>query len=129
MDAREKEKLLVRACKTLGFEVWSRDRVWPGDREEWWLETAGTFPRDRKSVWLDGEQTFESVEKLLAKFLDVRCFWFPAYVSGVPVSRSAKEKLLDNPFCKWSEEQLAVVLDIFQGESVSQESALDKRGR
>lgn len=129
MDAREKVKLLVRACKTLGFAVMSRDRIWPDDREEWWLETAEPFPRDRKSVWLDGEHTFESAEKLLAKFLDVHGFWFPAYVSGVPISGSVRGKLLDNPFCKWSEEKLAIALDLFQGESISQESALGKRGR
>lgn len=123
-EDEDRVKLLARACKSLGFAVLSNT-----GEDEWWLETAEALPRERRNVWLDGEQVFESVEKLLAKFLDVRCFWFPAYVSGVPISGSVREKLLDNPFCKWSEEKLAIALDLFQGESISQESALSKRGR
>lgn len=124
-EDEDRVKLLARACKSLGFAVLSNCR-----EDEWWLETAEALPRERRNVWLEGQQTFESVEKLLEKFLEVSWFWFPSQVeSGRPISGRAADKMLDNPFFGMSREQLAVILDIFQGESVSQESALDKRGK
>jgi len=124
MEDEDRVKLLARACKSLGFAVLSNLK-----EDEWWLETAEALPRERRNVWLEGQQTFKSVEKLLEKFLEVSWFWFPSHVSGEPVSGRAADKMLDNPFFGMSREQLAVVLDIFQGESVSQESALDKGER